>query len=115
MAETDHNDPKARLDALEAKLAEKRPEVKATPHMDEHYSLAQHAWRMVIELVAGLGIGFAMGYGLDVIFGTAPFLMIVFTLLGFAAGIRTMMRSAREIEKEAAAHAAAKSKGNEGG
>ncbi|MGI9390434.1 MAG: AtpZ/AtpI family protein [Boseongicola sp.] len=116
MAETDHDDPMARLDALEAKLAEKRPKAEPTPHMDEHYSLAQHAWRMVIELVAGLGIGFAMGYGLDVVFGTAPFLMIVFTLLGFAAGIRTMMRSAREIEKEAAAEAEAKkTKGTEGG
>ena len=115
MAETDHNDPKARLGALEAKLAEKRPKAEPTPHMDEHYSLAQHAWRMVIELVAGLGIGFAMGYGLDALFGTAPVLMIVFTLLGFAAGIRTMMRSAREIEKEAAAQAEAETKGNEGG
>ena len=29
-------------------------------HMDEHYSQAQLAWRMVIELVAGLGLGFGL-------------------------------------------------------
>jgi ATP synthase protein I len=116
VAETDQSDPKAQLEALEAKLAEKRVKDEPTPHMDDHYSQAQHAWRMVIELVAGLGIGFGMGFGLDALFGTTPFLMIVFTLFGFAAGIRTMMRSAREIEKEAAAEAKAdKAKGNDGG
>ena len=39
--------------------------------MGEHYSQAQLAWRMVVELVAGLGIGFAIGYGLDSLFGDA--------------------------------------------
>ena len=102
MADTDREDPKARLDALEAKLAEKRVVDEPTRHQDEHYSQLQHAWRMVIELVAGLVIGFGMGYGLDALFGTAPFLMIVFTGLGFVAGVRTMMRTAREMEREAA-------------
>lgn len=85
-----------RLHALEAKLAAKRPKA-ATDHMDEHYSQAQLAWRMVIELVAGLGIGFGIGYGLDVLLGTTPWLMVVFVLLGFAAGVKTMIRSAQEI------------------
>ena len=99
MAETEPNDPKARLEALEQKLAEKRAAAEPKPHMEEHYSQAQHAWRMVIELVAGLLIGFGMGFGLDALFGTAPFLMIVFTLFGFAAGVKTMMRTAREMEQ----------------
>lgn len=103
---TDLEDPKARLEALEARLAEKRAADRPKPHTDEHYSQAHLAWRMVIELVAGLGIGFAMGYGLDALFGTAPVLMIVFTLLGFAAGVRTMMRSAEEIRRDAEAQSA---------
>jgi ATP synthase protein I len=53
---------------------------------------------MVTELVAGLGIGFGIGYGLDMAIGTAPFLMLIFTLLGFTAGVKTMMRSAKEIQ-----------------
>ena len=97
MAETDQDDPKARLDALERKLADKRAAMAPKPHMDEHYSQAQQAWRMVIELVAGLGIGFGMGYGLDAAFGTSPFLMVIFIFLGFAAGIQTMMRTAKEM------------------
>lgn len=106
VADTDQDDPKARLDALERKLAEKRSKYAPKPHMDEHYSQAQQAWRMVIELVAGLGIGLGMGFGLDALFGTQPFLMIVFCLLGFVAGVRTMMRTANELNSEAATDAA---------
>lgn len=86
-----------RLAALEAKLAAKRPKPD-THHMEEHYSQAQLAWRMVIELVAGLGIGFGIGYGLDFLLGTTPWLMVVFVLLGFVAGVKTMISSAREIQ-----------------
>ena len=100
MSETDE-DRKDRLAALEAKLAEKRAPEDAKRHQDEHHSQVQAGWRMVIELVTGLGIGFGMGYGLDVLFGTLPWLMIVFTLLGFAAGIKTMMRTAKEMAPEA--------------
>lgn len=85
----------ARIKALKAKDAPK-------PHQEEHYSQAQHAWRMVIELVAGLLIGFGMGYGLDHLFGTLPIFLVLFTLLGLAAGIKTMMRSAEELQREAA-------------
>ena len=29
---------------------------------EDHHSGLQHAWRMVIELVGGLAIGFGLGY-----------------------------------------------------
>jgi len=35
--------------------------------------------------------------GLDALFGTRPLLLTVFTLLGFAAGVKTMIRTAREV------------------
>ena len=97
MAATD-KDRKARLEALDAKLAERRDGNAPKRHQDEHYSQAHVAWRMVLELVVGLGIGFGIGFGLDALFGTAPWLMIVFTLFGFAAGIKTMMHTAKEIQ-----------------
>jgi F0F1-type ATP synthase assembly protein I len=68
--------------------------------MEEHIRQAQLAWRMVIELVAGLGIGFGIGYGLDALLGTRPWLMVVFTLLGFIAGVKTMIRSAEEVQRK---------------
>ncbi|KNX43059.1 ATP synthase protein I [Roseovarius tolerans] len=90
-----------RLAELEARIAKLRGKSAPKPHQEEHYSQAQLAWRMVIELVAGLLIGFGMGYGLDQLFGTIPIFLVIFTFLGLAAGVKTMMRSAEEIQKDA--------------
>jgi ATP synthase protein I len=99
-----------RLRDLEARIAAaKGPEPK--DHMEEHYSQAQLAWRMVIEMVAGVGIGFGIGYGLDALLGTAPWLMVVFTLFGFAAGVKTMIASAKEAQGKIDAHAALREPG----
>jgi len=92
-------DQKQRLAQLEERIAAAKKAEEPKSHADEHYSQAHLAWRMVIELVAGLGIGFGIGYGLDSLFGTLPIFLVLFTLLGLAAGIRTMMRSAREIQE----------------
>jgi ATP synthase protein I len=89
-----------RLRALEERIARARKATEPKPHTEEHYSRAHLAWRMVIELVAGLLIGFGIGYGLDTLFGTLPVFMVLFTLLGFAAGVQTMVRSAREIQEK---------------
>ena len=104
MTDPDH---RAKLRDLEAKIeALKKPKgVKA--HTDEHYSQANLAWRMVIELVAGLLIGFGIGYGLDRLLGTLPIFLVLFTLLGLAAGIKVMIRSAEEIQQKQLAEEAA--------
>lgn len=63
------------------------------------YEATSIAWRMVLELVIGMALGCAIGYGLDVVFGTLPIFLIIFALFGFAAGVRTMMRSAEEVKR----------------
>lgn len=98
--------PNDRLKALHDRLeASKAARPKDDTHQKKDYALANLAWRMVIELVAGLGIGFGMGYGIDRLFGTMPVFLVVFTLLGLAAGIKTMLNSARELEEKQAAKA----------
>lgn len=87
-----------RLKALEDRIAQMKGGPAEEHHMKKDYSQANLAWRMVTELVAGLGIGFGIGYGLDALFGTTPFLMVLFILLGLAAGVLTMLRTAKEIE-----------------
>ncbi|MGB0661216.1 MAG: AtpZ/AtpI family protein [Mangrovicoccus sp.] len=94
-----------RLDALKATQAPRKP------HQEQKYSQAQVAWRMVIELVAGLGIGFGIGFGLDSLLGTLPWLLVIFTLLGFVAGVQTMMRTATEVQKKRKAELAARENG----
>lgn len=93
-------DQQRQLEQLEAKIDAAKRRTEPTPRADEHYSQAQLAWRMVIELVAGLGIGFGMGYGLDWLFGTLPVFMVIFTMLGLAAGVKTMLNSAREAQEK---------------
>ena len=101
-----------RLRALQARLdqAKGKPEVKPT-ETAKGFSQGEVAWRMVIELATGIMLGTAIGYGLDVLIGTLPVLLILFSLLGFAAGIRTMLGTAKELHKTKAAPAA-KGEGN---
>lgn len=91
-----------RLRALEEKLAKLKGKGPAK-RADTGKSLSQGevAWRMVLELVTGMMLGLAIGYGLDVLFGTRPFLLVIFALLGFAAGIKTMMGTAKQMAKDA--------------
>lgn len=103
-----------RLAALEKRLAALRSkEAPEKPHGDEGYSQANLGWQMVIELVAGLLIGFGIGYGLDLLFGTLPILLVVFTLLGFAAGVKTMLRTAQMAQTETAEAAGNKTAGDD--
>ena len=85
-----------RLRALEAKLAALTPKPEGPGPMGK-YEQANLAWRMVIELVVGMVLGLAIGFGLDALFGTRPIFLVVFALLGFAAGVRTMLRTAQEV------------------
>ncbi|WP_166417245.1 AtpZ/AtpI family protein [Cochlodiniinecator piscidefendens] len=106
---SDNPDPN-RLKALDERIGALKKAQEPEPRIDEHYSTANMAWRMVIELVVGLAIGFGIGYGLDLLFGTTPILMVLFILLGFAAGVKTMLRTAREIQEEQVAKAAKETK-----
>jgi ATP synthase protein I len=46
------------------------------------------------ELIAGVVVGALIGWGFDRLLSTSPFGMIVFLLLGFAAGVVNVIRSA---------------------
>ena len=87
-----------RLRRLSERIAEVRRTQEPASRTQEHHTQAQMAWRMVTELVAGLLVGFGIGYGLDVLLGTRPILLVLFTLLGFAAGVRTMLRTASDMQ-----------------
>ncbi len=107
---SDEPDPE-RLKQLEKRIREVKKTLEPGPRADEHYSQANIAWRMVIEMVSGLGIGFGIGYGLDVLFGTIPLFLVLFTFLGLAAGVRVMLRTAREVEADRLAEQSAREEG----
>ena len=98
---------KERLAALEKRIEQAKGAKAPRSETGESFSQANQAWRMVIELVVGILIGVGIGYGLDVLFGTMPWFLVPFTLLGFAAGVRTMLRTAEELQEDNAAKLAA--------
>jgi len=51
-------------------------------------------FRLSSELIAGVAVGAALGWGVDRLLSTSPFGFIVLTLLGFVAGVVNVVRSA---------------------
>lgn len=84
--------------ALDARLAEVRAARDAETVRAEASRTAGTAmgigFRIGIELVVGVCIGTGGGYALDRWLHTAPWLMILGLLVGFAAGLRNVFRSA---------------------
>ena len=62
-----------------------------------------YAFRVGIELTAGLAVGGLLGWLLDEWLGTTPLMMILFFFLGAGAGIRNVFRTAQEINRGQAA------------
>ncbi|MEM6488110.1 MAG: AtpZ/AtpI family protein [Pseudomonadota bacterium] len=57
------------------------------------------AFRMVLELLVGIAIGGFLGFAVDWLLGSLPAFTLIFGLLGFAAGVRVMLRSAEELNR----------------
>lgn len=57
--------------------------------------------QIAVELVAGVAVGVGLGWLLDGWLGTKPWLLIVFTIAGFAAGLLNVIRRAKQMEEDA--------------
>jgi len=95
---TDRN----KLDELDRRIAAAQAAGQPKPTTESKYRKANLAWQMVIELVAGMMIGLGVGWSLDWLFGTLPLFLASFGILGFAAGVKTMMRTAQRVQEQAA-------------
>lgn len=90
MSERDHGSFEERLRAAQARQA------AATPTPPSGSNDAPSAMgigaRVGIELVSALAVGLAIGWGLDWLLGTRPWLLALFVLLGGAAGVANVWR-----------------------
>lgn len=51
------------------------------------------ALKLSSEFIAGIAVGVGLGWLIDRIAGTSPWGLIIFLLLGFAAGVLNVLRS----------------------
>jgi len=88
----DKNSFEQRLAAAEAGAGRKKTE---TTHksVGSGYSAVNLAMRLGVELVAALVIAVIIGWGLDKLFGTRPWFMVVMVPVGMAAGLRNLVRA----------------------
>src|SRR5262245_37002416 len=87
----------ARLQRLGEQLdhqrsASRHDEAQPAPRSDP--SALARGFRLSTELVAGVLVGAFIGWALDRWLGISPWGMIVFLLLGFAAGVVNVIRAA---------------------
>jgi ATP synthase protein I len=93
---------KRRLHDLEGKVrdARSRHEPASSASQDRGSAMGE-ALKLSTEMIAGVAVGGFIGWALDRLFGTAPLLMVVFLILGGAAGILNVIRSAQRRQAEA--------------
>ncbi|MEF2552387.1 AtpZ/AtpI family protein [Aurantimonas sp. A2-1-M11] len=86
----------ARSQALAERLAEQRRRMPAM--RDEPASRSggmqgvAQGMKIASEFVAGILVGAGIGYLIDQLAGTTPFGLIVFLMIGFAAGVLNVIR-----------------------
>jgi ATP synthase protein I len=98
----------ARLGSLDHRLSEIRGSRKIgtdTSGNEQENAQAKASamavgFRLSSELVAGVVVGAALGWGFDRLLSTSPWGLIVFLLLGFTAGVINVMRAAGVMAKQ---------------
>jgi ATP synthase protein I len=59
------------------------------------------ALRMASEFASAIAVGVFLGLGVDAVFKTAPWGLVIFLPLGFAAGVLNVVRAAQKMSAEA--------------
>ena len=89
------NDFKTRL-----RIAKKEILKKSLNENEKRGLFMGSAFRLGTELVAAVAVGTIIGFILDNWFGTKPWFIIIFFLLGVIAGILNVFRVAKKMQEE---------------
>ena len=92
--------PPSDLDDLQARVSAAQDKYRPKPEKKHDGAVLGMAWRLSTELVVAVLVGTALGYGLDKLFGTQPWLILLGVGFGFAAGIRNTLRTAARMDAE---------------
>ena len=103
--DTPNRDPEGerrRMDDLDARLKQARG-TAAPPKQDLRSAHRQTAvaYRVLVDMIAGLLVGGFLGYWLDRWLGWAPYGLIGCLIVGFAAGVNNAWRAIRVYTAQA--------------
>ena len=82
------------------KIAKSKIKKQLDNDNEKRGSFMGSAFRLGTELVAAVAVGTIIGFILDTLFDTKPWLMIIFFFLGAAAGMLNVIRAANRMQKE---------------
>ena len=82
------------------KIAKSRIKKNLNNDQEKRGSFMGSAFKLGTELVAAVAVGTIIGFILDTLFDTKPWLIIIFFFLGAAAGMLNVIRAANRMQKE---------------
>jgi len=105
--ERDPEDARRRVEEMDAKLkaaraANPKPRQNEAPSNVMSQRQTGVAYRILVDMIAGLLVGGFLGYWLDRWLGWTPYSLVVGLVVGFAAGVNNAWRAIRAYSKDAA-------------
>ena len=88
--------PDENLNSLKKKIQEAKEKIEE-PVVEAPKPLGK-IMKVVVEIVAAMAVGLGIGILIDNYFDTRPFFIIVFFLLGSAAGIMNVFRVTKSLQ-----------------
>ena len=82
------------------KIAKSKIKKQLDSDNEKRGSFMGSAFKLGTELVAAVAVGTIIGFILDTLFDTKPWLIIIFFFLGAAAGMLNVIRAANKMQKE---------------
>ena len=81
------------------KIAKSKIKKQLDNDNEKRGSFMGSAFKLGTELVAAVAVGTIIGFILDTLFDTKPWLIIIFFFLGAAAGLLNVIRTANQMQK----------------
>ena len=82
------------------KIAKSKIKKQLENDNEKRGSFMGNAFKLGTELVAAVTVGTIIGFILDTLFDTKPWLIIIFFFLGTAAGMLNVILAANKMQKE---------------
>ena len=87
------------LSLLKSKIDQAKERKTKKTHSPKFVSASGLGFRSATDLLAAVVVGGAIGYVFDNMWGTKPIMLVIFLLLGGAAGFLNVYRIVKNIEK----------------